>query len=240
MDDYFVFDGVKSTDKDIVLLDYRPLLLPQKKRVFVEIPGRDGSIATGSDAKEDIELLLNCAVIGENEADMLEKVRLAKPWLMKRGKLSFWDEPDKYYIGEAIRHTPVVRKISWGEFDLYFRCEPVAYGQQVVEVLTGGALANAGTYKAAGKITVEIGGAASFLRIALVETGEFIYLEDEFVEGDVVVVDLEKEKVTKGGYLIMDKLSLDSDFFLIPAGEYTITIEPDVVVAQLEYVERWL
>lgn len=239
MDDYFVFDGVKSTDKDIVLLDYRPLLLPQNKRVFVDIPGRDGSIVTGSDAKNDIEILANCAVVGENEADMLEKVRQAKPWLFKRGKLSFWDEPGRYYVGEVIRQTPITRKISWGEFDLMFKCEPVAYGQQVTEELTGATLVNAGTYEATGIITVEIGGAASFLRVGLVETGEFIYLEDAFGLGDVVVVDLEKESVTKGSYLIMDKLSLDSDFFCIPAGEYTITIEPEAA-AQLEYVERWL
>lgn len=239
MDDYFVFDGVKSTDKDIVLLDYRPLLLPQNKRVFVDIPGRDGSIVTGSDAKNDIEILANCAVVGENEADMLEKVRQAKPWLFKRGKLSFWDEPGRYYVGEVIRQTPITRKISWGEFDLYFRCEPIAYGQQVTEELTGATLVNAGTYEATGIITVEIGGAASFLRVGLVETGEFIYLEDAFALGDVVVVDLDKESVTKSGYLIMDKLSLDSDFFRIPVGEYTITIEP-AATAQLEYVERWL
>lgn len=236
---YFVFDDVKSTDMDVILLNYDPILIPRSKRVYINIPGKDGSIPAGSDAKEDVFTNLHCAIIGDNELDVMQKLRQIKPWLSKRGKLSFWDEPDKYYMAELDTSIHSVKRTTWDEFTLTVRCHPIAYGTEVTEDIDENPLYNNGSYPATGIITVEIAQAINHLQITLKNTGESIYVEHDFVVGDTVLIDLEKEMVYKNGYSIMHDCYLESDFFEIPVGEFEISVIPDLP-ASLEFTERWL
>jgi len=49
MSDYFVFNGIASTDKNISLIDYNSIFLPANNRSFISVPGQDGSIPSGDD-----------------------------------------------------------------------------------------------------------------------------------------------------------------------------------------------
>ena len=236
---YFVFDDVKSTDMDVILLNYDPILIPRSKRVYINIPGKDGSIPAGSDAKEDVFTDLYCAIIGDNELDVMQKLRQIKPWLSKRGKLSFWDEPDKYYMAELDTSIHSVKRTTWDEFVLTVRCHPIAYGTEVTEDIDENPLYNNGSYPAAGILKITMEADSPNLKITLQNTGEYLYLEDELKAGDVILIDLENEHITKNEISVMDKLYITSDFFVIPPGEYTITIDP-YNPAQLTYIERWL
>ena len=65
-----------------------------------------------------------------------------------------------------------------------------------------------------------------------------MYIDDNFDVGDIVVIDLEKEYVTKNGHSAMPNLFLESDFFEIPVEEFEITISSGNGI--LEFRERWL
>ena len=76
------------------------------------------------------------------------------------------------------------------------------------------------------------------LEVTLLNTGEFLFIDDDFAATDVVVIDLEAEYITKNDYSVMDKLNLESDFFKLPAGEFEISVNSGT--ASLEFRERWL
>jgi predicted phage tail component-like protein len=237
--DYFKFNGIKSTDKDIVLIDYRPIFLPANDRRFVQIPGRDGSIQVGTDAKKDVILDCNVAILGENEEDILNRVCLANTWLAERGKLEFWDMPGKYYMGEVIGEISMESQIAWNTFGLQFRCEPVKYGQEVTQALDGAARINRG-YKTKGVINLAVVADTNYIQVRLVNSGEFVYVKHNFVAGDEVEISLERSFVKKNGHLINEDVYLESDYFFIPPGDFQITVEPAETTATITYIERWL
>ena len=238
--DYFKFNGIRSTDKDIVLIDYKPIFLPANGRRFIQIPGRDGSIQAGSYARKDIVLDCEVAILGTNEEDIHNRICLANTWLAERGKVEFWDMPGRYYIGEVVGEVSMESQITWNTFGLQFRCEPVKYGREVTQVLDGSILTNAGTYKTKGVVNLAVTAPTGYIDIDLVNTGKFIYVEDNFLAGDTVEVDLARGFIKKNGYLINDKVYLESDYFFIPPGEYQIRITPEAITGSITYTERWL
>lgn len=235
MNDFFIFNEIRSTDKNIVLLDYTTSFLPASNINFIEIPGRDGSISTGKREKQDIIINCEVAFIGETQ-DIFNN----NSWLLGKGKLQFYDMLDKYYIGEVIEDLNFRNTEKWKEFNINFRCDPIKYGEKVIvnNIENDVILYNSGTYKTRGIITIEITEEVNFLEIILQNTGEFIYLGHSFIPGDIVKIDLEEEMAYKNGYSIMEDCYLESDFFDIPVGEFRIATNTGN--ATLEYIERWL
>lgn len=234
MNDFFIFNEIRSTDKNIVLLDYTTSFLPASNINFIEIPGRDGSISTGKREKQDIIINCEVAFIGETQ-DIFNN----NSWLLGKGKLQFYDMLDKYYIGEVIEDLNFRNTEKWKEFNINFRCDPIKYGEKViVNIENDVILYNSGTYKTRGIITIEITEEVNFLEIILQNTGQSIYLEDTFQIGDIIKIDLNEEHVYKNDYSFMQNLYLESDFFDIPPGEFRITKSSGN--ATLEFIERWI
>ena len=239
MDDFFIFDGIKSTDKNITLIDYKRIFLPANNRSFLQIPGKDGSVPKGEDTKQDIILDCEVSITGDDEREINNNIENTNVWLSKRGELTFWDMLDRYYIGEVIGEISMDSQIKWNLFSLQFRCNPIKYGEaKSFDITQSPTIYNTGTYHTKGIITIEITEEVDHIEVTLQNTGEFIYLEDSFVSGDKVVIDLEKEYISKNGYSAMQNLYLESDFFRIPVGEFRITTNTGNTT--LEYIERWL
>lgn len=232
-----MFDGIKSTDKNIILKNYNRIFLPANSRNFIRIPGKDGSLPRGNKSKEDITINLEVAISGTDEEEINTNIENANTWLSKRGQLSFWDSLDRYYMGEVVGEVSVENRTKWGDFTLQFRCHPIKYGETKTVDIAGN-LFNEGTYESEGTIKVTIASNIDYLRVELNNTNESIQIGNDFVEGDVVTIDLEEEKVYKNGYLIMKYVYLESEFFKIPAGEFSIDISNGN--ATLEFTERWL
>ena len=239
MDDYFIFDDIKSTDRNIYLIDYNPVFLPDSKIDFKELPGRVGSIEVKSKGLNDIIIDCEVAILGEGP-ELIENIRNANYWLSKRSKLKFWNMLDRYYVGRLLEVVNVEDKNGWGLFNLQFRCYPLKISEYktVIEDISGKTIINQGSWETTGQIIVEIKSSVEHLKVTLQNTGEFIYLEDSFHRGNEILIDLENELVKKNGNLIMDKLYFESDFFDIPRGEFTITLSSGV--GALEFRERWL
>lgn len=238
MQDYFIFNDIKSTNKNIVLLNYKPIFLPVNNRKFKQIPGRDGSIPTTDRSKQDIIIECEVSILGDSEEEVNKNIELAIPWLSERGNLIFWDMLDRYYIGEVVGETPMDKSINWNTFILQFRCHPIKYGNKIEHIIDNDILINEGSYKTKGIITIEVTENIDHIQVTLQDTGEYIYLGHNFAVGDTVVIDLEKEIAYKNGYSVMKDCYLESDFFEIPPGEFRLTTNTGN--ATLEYIERWL
>ncbi len=146
----------------------------------------------------------------------------------------------KSYFTILSGNTDLKNLVVHGETSLNFiASDPIAYGNEVSEEdIDGEELCNAGTYPAKGIITVTMDEITDHLEVTLTNTGESLYIDDDFEPGDEVIIDLEKEHITKNGYSAMANLSLESDFFEIPIGKFTVTVSSGT--ADLQYRERWL
>ena len=147
----------------------------------------------------------------------------------------------KKYKASIDGDTDISNLYTDGEVTLTFiASDPLAISLDKIEVedIHNKTIINQGTYKTTGTITTTISSNINNLKVTLQNTGEYIYLEDNFETGDVIEINLEDEYVKKNGNLIMDRLHFESDFFDIPIGEFTITISSGT--GDLTYYERWL
>lgn len=225
------------------ILDIRRSILPPQNIVSKKIPGGNRSVFVKQEDEEDII---------EVDIEVMESTRVLKRSKIREvasklhGKelaiLILSDEPDKYDLAILTADTELKEIYTIGTTTLKFlRPEPRSYGDVIYEVLDGTILNNNGTYESKnGIITVQFNSNSTYLEITLLDTGEFLYIEHDFIIGDEVVIDLKAESIKKNGYLIMDDLYLESDFFSIPSGDYEISINPIDLTAALSYIERWL
>lgn len=154
-------------------------------------------------------------------------------------KLIFDYEPDKYYTVKLNNIIVPERIRGFSRFSVSFVArDPYKYSISPAKVDLVNVIYNRGNCKTTGIITIEITEETDHLEVTLLNTGEFLYIDDDFDVGDIVVIDLEKEYVTKNGHSAMPNLFLESDFFKIPVGEFEITISNGNGI--LEFRERWL
>ena len=82
---------------------------------------------------------------------------------------------------------------------------------------------NNGTASCPCKITATMTGAEDGLKITLLETGGFIFLDTLLHEGSVVEIDTNKEEVTINGIDVRQYVYFASVFFNLQPGENTLT-----------------
>jgi len=223
------------------ILKINKSVLPTMENILKEIPGKPGAIVSRTKLKP-IQISAEVEVKGPSKEGLNTIIRELAGLLYAEGtrQLRLPNELDKYYMAKLEGDTALEEIFNYGRTVLRFICpDPLAYGETItVSNVNGKKILNHGTAPAKGIITVNITSAVSFLEITLLNTGEFLYIEDEFEVGDIVVVDLEAEHVTKNDYSAMPKLYLESDFFELPVGEFEISVSSGDTM--LEFRERWL
>lgn len=223
------------------VLKVRHSLLPPVSNITKRIPGQSGTKYIRTELGErfiDIEVGVKKA----SKVDLREFCRELAGILYTEEPKKFYlkDEPNKYYMAKLNGSTPLWEFHGLGRVLLQFLCsDPLAYGElKTLTNISGNTLINNGTYPAKGIITITMADAAEDLEITLLNTGEFLYIADDFIAGDIIVIDLEKEYITKNGHSAMANLYLESDFFDLPVGEFEIAVSSGT--ASLEFRERWL
>ncbi|MBH8600139.1 distal tail protein Dit [Thermoactinomyces sp. CICC 23799] len=95
-----------------------------------------------------------------------------------------------------------------------------------------------GTYPAYPRFNVQFSRATPYFKIS--NGSEFILINHEFQPGDKLEIDCANESVKLNTLLIMEDLSIDSDFFAIKNGDQ-ILFDPDGAASvDLEFTERWV
>ncbi len=217
-------------------------LLPPISTISRKKPGKPGYFFIRNDLEaRDIEV--DVRLIENTREDVQRKARHLAGLLYteKPEKLILRDEPDKFNLAILNGDTDLEKLFYTGGTTLIFTClDPLAYSINKIEAEFNNntIIYNKGTNKATGVIKIHIKNNISFLEVKLKETGEKLYVQDNFTEGDQVVIDLENEFITKNGYSVMKKLHLISDFFELPVGGFTIEINNGN--SYIEFRERWL
>lgn len=130
LDHSFNFNDKNSyADFGIKCLRY-DVLKPQKRNQSLTIPNRSGNIEVNSKRYYDSRKIdVKCVCCRDLTRDELRHLAY---FLNKRNlKITFWDEEDKYYIGE-IFDPPSFSKEEYKirfAFTLSFLCDPFAYGK---------------------------------------------------------------------------------------------------------------
>ncbi len=216
-------------------------VLPTIENILKEIPGKPGAIVARTKLKP-IQISVEVEIKGPSKEGLNTIIRELAGMLYTEGtrQLRLPNELDKYYMAKLEGDTALEEILSYGRTVLRFICpDPVAYGKLVkVNLNSNTRIYNNGTYPSKGIIEIEITEETDHLEVTLLNTGEFLYIDDNFDVGDIVVIDLEKEYITKNGHSAMPNLFLESDFFELPVGEFEITISSGNGI--LEFRERWL
>lgn len=128
-DSRFTFNGVGCGQFGIVVQTVRRPVMPRKRRQFYEIPGRHGTAGWDQYASwDDVTVSLDCAMAADSQKEFRDNARKAARWLRKSGRLSFSDEPERYYQAELLEETVSEELFATGIFTLSFHCAPFAAG----------------------------------------------------------------------------------------------------------------
>ena len=235
-----IYNGI-NLEQFFKVLKINKSVLPPIENTLREIPGKPGAIVARTKIRP-IQISVEVEIKGPSKEGLNTIIRELARILYTEDtrQLRLPNELDKYYMAKLEGNTALEEILNYGRTVLYFICpDPVAYGKLVrVSLDNNTKIYNNGTYPSKGIIKIEITEETDHLEVILLNTGEFLYIDDNFNTGDIVVIDLEKEYITKNGHSAMPNLYLESDFFEIPVGEFEIQISSGNAV--LEFRERWL
>lgn len=146
MADWFNFNGLRSTDFGVYVMEFPPLSLPEERVDFKQVLGRSGSltITEGEGVYNDILLSITCFMSDLSHIDQISA------WLRGDGILVLGNMPNRYYKARPINQTDVrkiIRDADYRAFSMVFRCRPYRYINPAVDPITltnGGSITNIG------------------------------------------------------------------------------------------------
>ncbi|MBQ6621534.1 MAG: phage tail family protein [Mogibacterium sp.] len=128
MDRSFTFNGQDMREAYGLIIESleRPVMAQLRERKQA-IPYRSGAIDFGAKYRNEMPVVIHCGCPGLTRTQVRELAYA----LAQKGKIIFWDETDKYYIGRLYEKLDLNRAVTLHKLDLVFTCDPCAYGQQV-------------------------------------------------------------------------------------------------------------
>ena len=143
------------TEYGIRVRQRHEVLKPPLRARKVIIPTRSGAYDYGAKWYDERTLLVECDTITQLTKSQRRELSLL---LSKKGRITFWDEPDKYYIGRIYDASETERVGGIGTyFPLTFICDPFLYGKQVTQYYS---TRHGGSFTTEVVITPEYGGTA--------------------------------------------------------------------------------
>ena len=128
--DSFSFGGYNSlTDWGMRVVKYDTLTPPKRPRK-VQIPMRSGMYDFGAKCWDERTVRIDCTLERQVSRSQLREIAGV---LSRKGRLTLWDGPDKYYIGELYDPADITDYYNEAmrDFALSFVCEPFAFGRTV-------------------------------------------------------------------------------------------------------------
>lgn len=154
----FNFGGKNSYTDFGIIISKRPSLPSPKRRVsYIDIPGRDSNLKYDEGTFEDITIVVECSIKGNNIAEKLDNI---KAWLFGEGEsdLIFSFQDDKKYKGQVVNAIDFKQVFKCTSvFPIIFNCRPFKYAvQNNIFTITenGTSIINPGTLKSEPIISV--------------------------------------------------------------------------------------
>ena len=201
MKDYFIWNGVKSTDYGIHVSEHPPITLPAERTTQTNVPGRPGSLTTleGDDVYDDLLLTVTCFVTDTSRIADIGR------WLKGGGKVTFTNRLGGYYKARVVNQIPfdkILRGNPHCSFSVNFRCFPFWYLENVADITvtqSSSVVINPGSVYAEPVITVYGSG-----DITLMVGTTIVELED--ISG-LVVIDSVLKEAYRGTTLMNDHMT---------------------------------
>ena len=123
MQDWFSWNGVRSTEYGIHVTEQPPLTIPAERVTFTDVPGRSGSLTTleGEYVYDDLVLSATCVI-----ADPSRIPEIAS-WLRGSGTVTFANRDGGFYYAHVTNQIPfekILRGNPHRSFAINFRCKP--------------------------------------------------------------------------------------------------------------------
>ena len=127
--DYFIWNGVKSTEYGIHVSEHPAITIPAERQTFTTVPGRSGSLVTleGEDVYDDMTLAATCWI------DDPAKIPTIAKWLKGQGTVTFSNRTGGYYNARITNQIPfeqVLKGAPHRSFAVNFRCNPFFYSAE--------------------------------------------------------------------------------------------------------------
>lgn len=218
-------------------------MVPASSDSYIDIPGRHGSYHFPG-KRRDLLIGVEFAFVGNSQADMYAKSLDIKAWLYseERDTILFDFLSGKHFIGKPDGEIDMEPFFVLGKFEVSFRCEPFAYGEEVTENFTADAatVTNTGTYEALPVFNATFTATASEWKVTL--GTKYVRIVHDFQIGDTLDVNCVTGATLINGSRALDKYDWqNSEFFALPVGESTMTILPaGVCTAEISFVPRWV
>ena len=220
MNDNFVWNGVNSTTKGIYVLEYPPIIIPEERVTFIDIPGRSGSLTTieGEDVYNDITLSFKCIIRDTTNIDAVIA------FLHGAGNLSYPIRPGGHYEARIVNQIPlekILRGNPHRSFTVNFRCKPLFQidGAEDITLTTSGQFIS-NHYSVASEPVITVNGSGD---ITLMVGQYIIHLED--VE-DSITIDSRLQEAYSSDELQNGKMM--GDFPKLVPGQNAISWTGDV------------
>ena len=156
MNDWFEWNGVKSTVYGIYVSEHPALTIPNERVTFTDVPGRSGSLTMleGDMVYDDMVLACTCFV-----ADPARIPEIAA-WLRGGGTVTFANRQGGFYYAHVTNQIPfekILRGNPHRSFAVTFRCKPFFYLNPVEPITvtaSGSFVTNPGTVSSEPVVTV--------------------------------------------------------------------------------------
>ena len=156
MNDWFIWNGARSTEYGMHVLELPPPTIPAERVTFTNVPGRPGSLTTleGEDVYEDLVLTAQCVLPDPT------KIPAIAAWLRGSGTVTFANRQGGFYYARVVNQIPfekILRGNPHRSFSVNFRCKPFWYadaGNPVTLTQSGSFISNPGSVFAEPVITV--------------------------------------------------------------------------------------
>lgn len=123
------FNDVHCKMVGLDVIDKRRPIMPESKDVYIDIPGRNGSIHIPDDSRKDIIIEIDFELEAPKNISFDQACRLVGQYFTTdlRARLIFDEDPGYYYMAKVEGGIPTIEQIArYGIFTIEFRCEPFA------------------------------------------------------------------------------------------------------------------
>lgn len=226
---YFIFNGKKSTDYDIIIKKMPDIVKPSKRIEKIVIPGRNGELHQDDGTYDSYTIQIECALIEQRN------IYEIKEWLNGSGDLILSNDPSKFYkasIINKIDYTSIVNVIH--EFPLELEIQPFSYSlEKYVKII-----------KDVTEYTLNIPDATAEMEpyikvtadttITLMINGESMILDvDEYIELDCSLLMAHKNYVSADD-------TVKGNFYKLKPGINTISILGEYSELKIVYRKAYL
>jgi phage-related protein len=223
---YFVWKGISSLDKNIMVTKLPDFERPEANIDKITIPGRDGFLTQDDGTYQGTIKTCECSLDNGNIDDI-------NSWLTGSGEVIFSNEQDKKYKAVIINKIPFSKIIPiFHNFVIQFDCQPKKYSidNTIITLNAPETIFNPGS--ANSKPILKLYGTGT-IDLTINDTAINLTNIDGYVTIDSELIDCYKDTILMNN-------NMNGDFPLLSPGNNTINWNGTITKVEITPNWRWL